>query len=205
MNLPPLPDAAVRLSPNAAADATARIIEHARGITPGGGKLGLVRQHGGGVVLAQRPRGLQPAARISYGSTCPFTPSITSSGATRTVTFRPGTINSLLPSNYATGVTVPATGTRYLVLDVGVTSGAITSAAFAADSAAPDAIAPAAGTPPSSFKVLIALAIDARLFRVWGCGNIQAIPVEAFRLQKITPVAGQVPYDVYYTWELSLL
>lgn len=183
----------------------ARVVEHTNAVTPSGGKMGLLQQRGGGVVLASRPRGLQPAPRISYGTTCPFTMSITSSGATRTITFRPGTINSLLPSNYLTGITVPQTGTRYIVLDVTVVSGAVTAASFGADSTIPGAIAPFAGEPPTSFKILMAVCIDAKLFRVWGCGNIQALAVESFRIQKAVPVAGQLPYDVYYTWDLSVL
>lgn len=201
MSLPNRPSGVVIGAP----DKIARLVDETHARTPGGGKLGLFQQRGGGFVLASRPRGLQPAARLAFGTTCPFTMSITASGVTRTITFRAGTINSLLPSNYLTGVTVPQAGTRYIVLDVTVTSGAITAAAFAADTTAPDAIAPFAGEPPTSFKVLIGVCINAKLFRVWGCGNIQAVPVEAFRLQKATPVAGQVPYDVYYTWQLSML
>jgi hypothetical protein len=201
MQLPSRPDRKVP----GAADHLVRLTEAAHERTASGGKLGLLQHRGAGVVLASRPRGLQPAARIGYGNTCPFTMSITSSGVTRTVTFRAGTINSLLPSNYLTGVTVPASGTRYIVLDVTVVSGAITAAAFAADSTVPAAIAPFAGEPPTAFKILIGVVINAKVFKVWGCGNIQAIPVEAFRIQTAVPVAGQVPYDVYYTWELSVL
>lgn len=186
------------------ADTLGRLVDETRARTLQPGRLGMAQQRGGGTVLARRPTGLQPAARQAVAG-WPFDIRITSSGATRTVTVRAGTINSLLPSNYLSGVTVPETGTRYLVLDVTVTSGAITAAALAADSSVPPAIAPSAGTPPIAFKVLLGVIIDARAVKVWGQGNIQALPVEAFRLQKSVPVAGQVPYDVYYTWSLAVL
>lgn len=137
---------------------------------------------------------------------CPFDITITeTAGPIYTATFRAGTINSLLPSNYLTGVTVPATGTRYLVLDCTASNGEITSAAFAAETSAPPAIVPYAGQPPVAFKILIGVVIDTVAVKVWGCGNIQASGAESFRLQKASPTAGQLPYDVYYTWSLSLL
>jgi hypothetical protein len=137
---------------------------------------------------------------------CPFDITITeTAGPVFTASFRPGTINQLLPSNYLTGVTVPETGTRYLVLSCTTSNGQITAAAFAADTTAPDSIVPVAGTPPLGFKVLIGVVIDHVATKVWGCGNIQVIPLEAFRLDKVSPLVGQLPYDVYYTWEFSLL
>lgn len=131
----------------------------------------------------------------------PFDITITST----TATFRPGTINSRLPSNYLSGITVPLSGTRYLVLNCSASNGDVTAASFSSDASAPAAIAPYAGQPPISFKILIGVLVDGVATKVWGDGNIQATPVEAFRIQKASPVAGQLPYDVYYTWELSLL
>ena len=132
---------------------------------------------------------------------CPFDITITGT----TVTFEPGTINQLLPSNYATGVTIPALGTRYLVLDCTAANGEITTAAFAADSSVPPAITPELGEPPTAFKLLIGVVVDSVATKVWGCGNIQAEGAESFRIQKVSPVAGELPYDVYYTWNFSLI
>jgi hypothetical protein len=145
-----------------------------------------------------------PSPETGSGSgsgACPF--DITIAGTT--ATFRPGTINSLLPSNYLTGVTISNPGTSYLVLNCTASNGEITSAAFSADASAPAAIVPYAGQPPIGFKILIGVAIDGVAVKVWGCGNIAAAGAESFRLQKASPVAGQLPYDVYYTWNLSLL
>lgn len=186
------------------ADAVDRVREEVVARTIGRGRLGMPQQRGGGTLLFKRPSYFEPVVRRVPAGIRPFAMSITPSGATRTITFRAGTINAMLPSNYLTGVTVPQSGTRYIVLDVTVSSGVVTAAALAADSSAPPAITPMAGEPPTSFKILIGLCIDAVLFQIW-LGNIQALPVPAFSLQKVTPVAGQVPYDVYYTWELGVL
>lgn len=145
--------------------------------------------------------GTPPQGTGGTAQRCPFDITITGT----TVTFEPGTINSLLPSNYATGVTIPALGTRYLVLDCTASNGEITTAAFAADSSVPPAIAPFMGEPPTSFKILIGVVVDSVATKVWGCGNIQAEGAEVFRLQKVTPAAGELPYDVYYTWNLQLI
>lgn len=137
---------------------------------------------------------------IPIAETCPFDITI----AAGTATFRAGTINQLLPSNYLTGIAIPGSGVRYIVLDCTASNGQITSAVFAADSSPPPGLQPYAGEPPVAFKVLIGVTINGVGVKVWGCGNITATPVEAFRLQKVTPVAGQVPYDVYYLWDIRL-
>ena len=122
-----------------------------------------------------------------------------------TATFRAGTINGFLPSNYSTGVTVLSSGTRYLVLNLTASNGQITAASFSADASQPAALTPYLGQPPISFKVLIGLSIDAVAFKIWGNGNIQADGIESFKLQKGSPVAGQLPYDIYYSWSLALV
>jgi hypothetical protein len=165
------------------------------------------QQRSGGTVLARRPTYFDPVVRRGARRVCPFDITIELDELLDELvaTFRPGTINQLLPDNYLTGVVVPDTGTKYLVLNCTASSGQITGATFTAEDDPPDALEPFAGEPPTAFELLIGVVVDGVAVKVWGCGNIQALPVEAFRLQKITPVAGQVPYDVYYTWEFSLL
>ncbi len=147
------------------------------------------------------------ARKLAAGSeSCPFDISIDSDeDGILTATFRAGTINQLLPDNYLEGIEVPDDATKYLVLSCTATNGEITAATFSAEDDPPDALAPMAGEPPTAFDLLIGVSVDGSPVKVWGCGNIQALPVEAFRLQKAVPVAGQVPYDVYYTWEFSLI
>lgn len=147
-------------------------------------------------------------SRVTAGAaeTCPFDITIATDELLGLyATFRAGTINQLLPDNYLSGVVVPDTGTKYLVLNCTASNGQITGATFTADDDPPDAIEPFAGQPPTTFAILIGVVIDGEAVKVWGCGNIQALGIESFRLQKVTPVAGGLPYDVYYTWQLSLL
>lgn len=181
-------------------ETTARTISH-------GARLYHARQHSRGTLLFRKPSYFDPPARSRGAATgCPFDISITPDElADLYASFRAGTINSLLPDNYLDGVLVPDTGTKYLVLNCTASSGAITGATFSADTSPPAAIAPTTGAPPTSFAILIGVCTDGVATKVWGCGNIQALPVEAFRTQKVTPVAGQVPYDVYYTWSFTLL
>jgi hypothetical protein len=156
---------------------------------------------------SQRPIFSSPLRDNDSSSTRAFPFDITVNALT--ATFWPGTINSLLPSNavagISTGIAVPSTGVRYLVLTCTAASGAITNATFSADSSPPSSIAPLAGAPPTSFKILIGVTINAVPVKAWGDGNIQALPVEAFRTQKSSPAAGQVPYDIYYTWSMGLV
>jgi hypothetical protein len=156
----------------------------------------------------KKTSGLFPAlrSRASSSSAYPFDITITeTAGPIYTATFRAGTINGLLPSNYLTGVVVSNPGTKYLVLNCTASNGQITAASFAAEASAPAAITPFAGQPPTSFAILIGITIDAEATKVWGNGNIQASGTESFRLQKVSPVAGQVPYDIYYTWNLAVM
>ena len=135
-------------------------------------------------------------------SPTPQTPASTTITGT-TATFAPFTINGLLASNYLTGVTVPSSGTKYLTLNCTANNGQITAATIAAEAAPPAAVTPYAGQPPVAFGVLIAISIDAVATQVWTGGNIIASSREAFRISAASPVAGQLPYSVYYTWEIS--
>lgn len=197
MSVPAKPEKGNPLS----ADAIARIIEsHNSAVLHHASPAGMLRHHGRGIVLQRRPN-WAATLRSNRGVPYPFDISITGT----TAIFRAGTINGLLPSNYLTGVTVVASGTRYLVLNCTASNGQITAASFEADSSVPPALAPTAGQPPTSFKVLIGVSIDAVPFKVWGSGNIQAFGREMFRLAVASPVAGQLPYSIYYTWEFSVL
>jgi len=200
----------VELGQQPSADYVNRQRDTARNLTPrsSGGAGLMVRHYAGGAITVPLRRE-QPVPVLSGGALAPFDIFVETVAGTPYATFWPGTVNSLLPSNgmagLASGVAVVASGVRYLVLTCTAASGAITGAVFSAETSPPAAITPLAGSPPVSFKILIGVTIDGEAVKVWRDGNIQALPVEAFRTQKTVPVAGQLPYDVYYTWALSLL
>lgn len=118
-----------------------------------------------------------------------------------TLTIQPGTVNNVLPSNYLTGITV--TGTAYISVECATNNGRITSASLVSDTAQPGSPIPAMGAPPTTFKVLIGIVSGGVATKVWGNANILAHCVEVYRAEKASPVAGQIPYDVYYTWEIT--
>lgn len=117
------------------------------------------------------------------------------------LTLRPGTINQVLPSNIFSTLTLPGgTYTRYIVLTATCASGLVTSAALSVDVAAPAAPGVDAGSPPTTFAVLLAIIVDGVAYRTIAPGSLQAQVVESFRTDKASPTFGLSPYDIYYTW-----
>lgn len=144
-----------------------------------------------------------------YGSggseSCPFDLTIGGTDGTE-LKVKPGTINSLLPSNVSSTFTLPANTssyTRYLVLTASCSDGQVTSATLSVDSSAPSPPGVAMGLPPTSFKVLLGLIDTGKAYRTIACGSVSAKPVEAYRTDKASPVFGLSPYDIYYTWQID--
>ena len=168
VNLIPLVDYGQQPS----ADFVNRQRDTARNLTPrsAGGLGAMVRNYAGGTISVPLRRE-QPAPVLNAGALAPFDISVDGT----TVTFWPGTVNSLLPSNgmagLSSGVATVASGVRYLVLTCTTSSGAITGATFSADASPPAAITPLAGSPPTSFKILVGVTIDGEPVKVWGDGN----------------------------------
>lgn len=184
------------------ADFVNRQRDTARNLTPrsSGGLGAMVRNYAGGTISVPLRRE-QPAPILGANDSAPF--DLTVDGTT--CTFRAGTINGLLPSNYLTGVTISATGTRYLVLNCTASNGQITGASFSADTSQPGAIAPTIGVPPSVFSLLIGLTIDGEPIKIWEGGNIAAAPAESFRVDRSVATPGALPYEIFYTWEFRVV
>jgi hypothetical protein len=183
------------------------LLRYIRSITPQSSNTCRVHRSTGGVTYQPTAKSAKPsrgggAATERY----PFDITLTDAGGgNSTATIWPGTINQLLPSNYLTGVTVSNTGTHFLVLDCTASDGEITAAPLAIESAAPPAITPTQGTPPVAFQVLVGIIIDGVAYKVWGNGSVTASAAESYRVDKGSPVPGSLPYDVFYTWEFSLV
>lgn len=121
-----------------------------------------------------------------------------------TAYLRAGTINGFLPTNYASGTGVNNSGTEYLVLNCTSSAGRITAASFAAQALQPGSIAPLKGVPPTSFSLLIGVLVNGQPTKIWGNGNINATAIEAFRADRVSITPGQLPYDIYYTWQFTV-
>lgn len=118
-------------------------------------------------------------------------------------TIRPGTVNGLIPSNYATTYSLDDTLVYYLVVSVTASDGAITGVTLSMPTTAPAGMPTNMGQPPLSFDYLIGVVVAGDWFRTIGDGGITATSIESFRTSKTSPAPGTLPYDIWYTWDIS--
>lgn len=132
----------------------------------------------------------------------PFDVSLTGSG-TLTAAVQPGTINGLIPSNFLSTFSISALATGYLVLSVTTSGGQVTGAVLSLPSSPPVGVPVNMGQPPTTFDYLLGAVVNGVWFRVIGPGSLAAASVEAFRVTKTAPAPGTLPYDIYYTWNIT--
>lgn len=160
------------------------------------------RSVGGGVMLSSNAAGgaAAPAGNGPY----PFDVSFAPLGAgTVTASIRPGSINSLIPSNYLTTYALTVATDYYVVLTATVTSGAVTASTLDMPTSAPGGMPVTVATPPTSFEVLLGVVLGGVWYRVIGDGSLQATSTIAFQTTRSSPVPGTSYYDFYYTWALA--
>lgn len=116
---------------------------------------------------------------------------------------RPGTVNSVIPSNYLSLPDISDTGAYYFVLSVTTLDGQIATASVALNGSPPAGIPVAMGVPPTAFDYLIGAVVDGVWFRAAPTGSLDAIPFETFRTGIINPTPGTLPYDIWYSWYLE--
>jgi hypothetical protein len=147
-----------------------------------------------------------PSAGGGGGATPePFDLSFTAGGSPSdlTPTMRPGTINSVIPSNYLSIPDFSDTGTFYFVLSVTALNGQIVSATVALNGSAPAGIPVTMGVPPTAFDFLIGVVQDGVWYRSAPAGSFTAVPFETFRAGITSPPPGTLPYDIYYSWGVT--
>jgi hypothetical protein len=143
---------------------------------------------------------LPPNGSTSFRTWYPFDPILSGT----TVTFYPGTVNNVLPTNYLTGVSVGSGSTKYLTLNVTTNNGKVTTCSITADASQPGDQTATLGVPPTTFKVLLAVFDgSSTVTKVWENKNIQAQSVVVYRADKAIPVVGSSPYDEFYSWLIS--
>lgn len=135
-------------------------------------------------------------------ATYPFDVTLTGSG-TLTASVKAGTINGLIPSNFLSTFSIGALATGYLVLSVTTSGGQVTGALLSLPSTPPVGIPVNMGQPPTTFDYLLGAVVNGVWFRVIGLGSLAAASVEAFRVSKVAPAPGTLPYDIYYTWNIT--
>lgn len=118
-------------------------------------------------------------------------------------TMFPGSINSVIPSDYLSLPDIAETGEFYFVLSVTVTDGQIATASVDLVGSPPAGIPVTLGAPPTSFDYLLGVVIDGVWFRSTGVGSKAAAPFETFRVGVVNPPPGTLPYEIYYSWSVA--
>lgn len=142
------------------------------------------------------------------GSTCPFEISVVAGATSGTldVTVSPGTVNSLLPSNYADTFNVSASGLKFVKVNVTTDGAKVTSCALDVDTTAPTPAAPTPFALPELDTVAIGVIVNDTAYRMIGCGSVQLLGHEAYKVDKDPPAdAGQLPYTPYYVWQQEVI
>ncbi len=134
----------------------------------------------------------------------PYPYDVEFNGAPGDATVRPGSINGLLSSNFDDVFPLGATTTYYLVLSCTAVDGEITSAALSMPTSPPAGLPTQMGQPPTAFDYLLGVVIDRVWYRVIGNGSLTAFGQEMFRISKTSPAPGTLPYDIYYTWDITV-
>ncbi len=133
----------------------------------------------------------------------PFDVSFTGSGTPLTAAVRPGTLNGLIPTNFTDTYSITVPGVYYLILSATAAAGEIASCLLAMSGSPPTGIPTNMGEPPLAFDYLLGAVIDGVWYRTIGNGSLTAAGQEVFRVSKIAPAPGTLPYDIYYTWNIT--
>lgn len=115
---------------------------------------------------------------------------------------RPGTINSMLPTNMfsTSNNAIELTGTFYVTLDCTTDGDSVTDAVVDFNSTVPpDPMGSNMGVAPSDFSVLLAVIVDRAVFQV-AFTNFNAQPQTTIFSLKGSPVPGAPFFDINYTW-----
>jgi hypothetical protein len=138
-------------------------------------------------------------------TTHPFKVSASANETNVIVTVRPGTINSVLPSNTFTDnaltpLTLALDTIGHVVLTATSDGTQITSAVLSVDVAAPAAQTPVAFSVPTLAKWLLAVVFNSSVYQVV-TDNLTVAGVQQFIADRASPaVPGQLPYQPYYVW-----
>ena len=100
---------------------------------------------------------------------------------------------------------------KFVYLDVTTANGGVSSVEWNWQNTAPDGIEVNKDFPPTSFKLVIGI-IEGRTdsnqnksvlpFKTVAC-SIGIKPIESIREPKTSPPVGELPYKIFYTWEVS--
>ena len=121
------------------------------------------------------------------------------------VTVRPGTLNNLLPTNLFENnalrqFTISENELNYVVL-TGQTNGSdqFISCSLSVTNSPPDAQEPTMFSLPTTAEFLLGVVYNASAYNTI-TDSLLVSGVQQFTEQKANPVAGALPYNIYYVW-----
>lgn len=172
-----------------------------RGENIGKGPNIRIRQNGlGGYTIT----GANQSSNSSAATSCPFdmAVSVNTGTSVMSVSFTPGTVNGVLPSNIFTPATIGYTSgaTVYAIVTCETNGQVITSTTLSISSTAPTAQTPVAWAAPSSFAYMVGVIVDQTAYKTIACGNLTFAPTVAMSVPKSSVTPNVIPFDNYYTW-----
>ena len=123
-------------------------------------------------------------------------------GATKRVSVLPGTINSLVPTNIFSPLTISGTGTEYVVLTMTSTGGTPESASLSIETTYPVPSATSASEPPTVAKDVLVALNDGIIYQIRET-NLTATSVEVFQETVTNPSPSERQYIPWYRWEVG--
>lgn len=144
-------------------------------------------------------------ASASTAEKCPF--DFTVNSVAGTIQLHPGAVNQLMPSNMLDAHTL-GTGVNYVKLDCDTNGKQVNAVEIVVDSTPSAPPVATMGAAPPNFKVLLGVVVESAgvytPFKSWGCGSVNAIPIELIRTDKASPIPGNALYDTWYSWSVGV-
>jgi hypothetical protein len=123
-------------------------------------------------------------------------------GDTKRVSVRPGTINSIVPTDIFDPIEITGTVTEYIVLTMTSTAGSPVSASLSKETTYPVPSATTPSHPPTEVKDVIAVIGNGVVYQVRDT-NLVATSVEVYQETVANPAVGERQYIPWYRWEIT--
>lgn len=118
------------------------------------------------------------------------------------ITLRPGTINTIVPSNMFSNFAIPLTGTYYTSLDCTTDGTSVTAAVINVSTTPPAPLDEDMGAAPDFFQLLLGMTVDLKIYQFIDY-VLFAFPIRTIYSIKDSPEPGQPYYDLHYSWQLN--
>ena len=168
------------------------------------GSPGILRQTFGGGTIYKRIERIKRRGGGGAVVAYPFDLELTDAGGTFTGKFRPGTVNGLIPSNYASLTGISKTATVYIGVVCTLSNAAVQTAVMAAGASPPPAYQVTKNIPPTDLSILTHVIVAGVVYRVLGPSSISVVPVASFATDKTTTlVPGEKSTETWYTYSVT--